>query len=94
MGKADREAGRYLNNVRPDGTASYRELNAQTPSLSSRDRGWDGVIVERDRFLPFDNGDVVYDEHLIGFVLDRDVHISHAVHGRRYEGNMRPATSS
>jgi AraC family transcriptional regulator len=80
----------YSNNVRPDGTASYLELNAQTPHLSSRGRDWGGVIVERDRFLPFDNGDVCYEEHFIGFVLDKNVHLSHAVDGKRAEGLYGP----
>jgi AraC family transcriptional regulator len=80
----------YLYNVRPDGTASYLELNRQAPPLSSRDRAWEGIIVERDRFFPFDNGDVVYEEHFIGFVLDHGVHLSHAVDGRRYEGVYGP----
>ena len=80
----------YVYNVRPDGTASYLELNLQTPHLSSRSRGWEGIIVERDRFFPFDNGDVVYEEHFIGFVLDHGVHLSHAVDGHRYEGIYGP----
>lgn len=80
----------YVHNVRADGTASYLELNRQTPHLSSRGRGWEGIIIERDCFFPFDNGDVVYDEHFIGFVLDPGVHLSHAVDGRRYEGFYGP----
>lgn len=76
----------YVNNVRPDGTATYLELNPVTPPLSSRGRGWEGVIVERDHFSPFDNGEVVYEEHFLGFVLDDDIHLSYAVEGRRAEG--------
>jgi AraC family transcriptional regulator len=58
----------YQDNVRPDGTASYLEINPETPPQSSRDLGWDGVVVERDHFYPFDNGEVVYDEHFIGII--------------------------
>jgi AraC family transcriptional regulator len=76
--------------VRPDRTASYLELNHQTPRLSSRGRGWEGIVVERDRFFPFDNGEVLYEEHFLGFVLDHDVHLSHAVEERRYEGVYGP----
>ena len=77
----------YQNNVRPDGTASYLELNAETPALSSRERGWEGIVVDRDRFLPFDNGPVVYDEHVIVLFLGQDAHVSFAVDKRRYEGS-------
>jgi AraC family transcriptional regulator len=76
----------FVNNVRADGTASYLELNPQPPRLSSRSRGWEGIVVERDRFLPFDNGVVIYDEHIIGFVIDQQARLSHMVDGRRYEG--------
>ena len=76
----------FVNNVRADGTASYLELNPQVPRLSSRARGWEGILVEQDRFHPFDNGVVAYDEYLIVLVLDQQVRLSHAVDGRRYEG--------
>src|SRR5689334_10945260 len=76
----------YEANVRPDGTASYLELNPERPKLSSRGRGWDGVVVERDHFVPFDNGDVVYDEHFIGFVLGHEIHLASSLGGRRHEG--------
>jgi AraC family transcriptional regulator len=79
----------YLNNVRPDGTASYLELNAETPHLSSRGRGWEGIVVERDRFLPFDNGYVVYDEHVLVLFLGKNAHVSFAVDRSRYEGAYR-----
>jgi AraC family transcriptional regulator len=79
----------YVNNVRPDGTATYLDLNPVTPTLSSRGRGWEGLVVERDHFSPFDNGEVVYEEHLLGFILDDDVHLSYAVEGRRCEGRYR-----
>src|SRR5690348_4962706 len=80
----------YVEKLRPDGTASYLEINAQSPALSSRGLGWDGLVVEQDRFFPFDNGEVVYEEHFIGFVLDEGTHLSHAVDGRRHEGLYGP----
>jgi AraC family transcriptional regulator len=76
----------YLNNVRPDGTASYLELNARPPALSSRNRGWEGFVVECDRFFPFDNGEVVYDEHMIVLFLGPKAHVSFSVDGRRTDG--------
>ena len=60
----------YTKNIRPDGTASYLEINPEPPPLSSRNRGWDGIVVERERFFPFDNGEVVFDEHFLAIVAE------------------------
>src|SRR4051812_12066624 len=45
----------YETGVRPDATASYFELNPDPPPRTSRGLGWDGIIVEREHFFPFDN---------------------------------------
>jgi AraC family transcriptional regulator len=76
----------YVTNVRRDGTASYLELNPETPPTSSRVRGWEDLVVERELFFPFDNGEVVYDEHFIGMIQARRTHMRYAVDGREYEG--------
>jgi AraC family transcriptional regulator len=80
----------YINNIRADGTAAYLDVNPETPPLSSRGRGWEGIVVEREHFLPFDNGDVVYDEHFIGIVLGHDIHLNHAIDGNGHEGDYQP----
>ncbi len=79
----------YVENIRADGTAAYLEVNPETPPLSSRDLGWDGIVIEREHFFPFDNGDVVYDEHFIGVILGRDVRLSHAIDGDCHEGKYQ-----
>ena len=75
----------FVKNVRPDGTASYEELNAEPPSLSSRRRGWDGIVVECEQYSPFDNGEVVYDEHFIACILSNNVHMAYTVDGRLHD---------
>ena len=80
----------YRDNVRPDGTASYFELNPEPPPTTSRDRGWDGVDVERERFFPFDNGEVAYDEHMIAIIGSPDVHVLHQTADYRHEGVYQP----
>ena len=79
----------YETNVRPDATASYLELNPEAPSRSSRGRGWEEVIVEREHFYPFENGDVTYDEILIGSIESKSVRMLHESDGRRFEGIYR-----
>ena len=75
----------YINNIRSDGTASYEELNAEPPPLSSRRRGWEGIVVECEHFLPFDNGEVVYDEHFIGCIFTNNIRMCNTFAGRRHE---------
>ena len=79
----------YERNVRADATASYLELNPEPPPRSSRGRGWEGIIVEHEHFYPFDNGDVTYDEILIGSIESPSVRMLHESDGRRYEGLYR-----
>jgi AraC family transcriptional regulator len=76
----------YRDNVRPDRTASYFELNPEKPSVSSRGRGWEGVDVDLDRYHPFDNGEVTYDEHLIAIVTNPQVRMLHQTEDYRDEG--------
>jgi len=75
----------YIANIRPDGTASYEELNSEPPPLSSRRQGWEGIIVECEHFLPFDNGDVVYDEHFIACFISSNIRMINSFCGSRHE---------
>ncbi len=75
----------YIAHIRPDGTASYEELNAVPPPLSSRRRGWQGIVVECEHFLPFDNGEVVYDEYFLACILSNQVRMCNTFAGRRHE---------
>ncbi|MFO0888064.1 MAG: hypothetical protein U0790_02840 [Isosphaeraceae bacterium] len=77
-----------IDEVRRDGAAV--RPGSQSASLSSRDRGWDGIVVEQGRFRPCDGGEVVYNEHVIGLVLGDRVRFGHSVDGRGYEGSYRP----
>ena len=79
----------YESNVRPDGTASYLELNPVAPPVSGRGRGWDTILAERDHFLPFDNGEVTFDEHCIAVIKGPGLRMLYAADGRRYEGTYR-----
>ena len=47
------------------------------------------LVVELEHFLPFENGEVIYDEHLIGLFHDPEVSASYSIEGRRYEGPFR-----
>jgi AraC family transcriptional regulator len=63
--------------------------NPETPPASSRARGWEDVVVEREIFYPFEDGEAVHDEHFIGMIQARRAHMRYAVDGREFEGVYR-----
>jgi AraC family transcriptional regulator len=68
------------------GGAGRVETHAAPARASSRARGWEGIVLERHRFGPTDHVEAIYDEHVIGLVLEERARLAHAVDGRRYEG--------
>jgi AraC family transcriptional regulator len=71
----------YIRNIRPNGTASYEELNTEPPPLSSRRSGWEGIVVECELFEPFDNGEVVYDENFIALFNTNNAYMKNSFDG-------------